>query len=310
MRITFVLLSSILLFSQILFSQDKLGELAVGEPEEKKIVVRSPDRAALVIVSEVADLEFESTRLIHEVRPRGASEWNLLVEPGRQIITVRAPGYQPVKTEVINLQAKRAYSLKITQVKAIPGKLIINTDPPDAEILINGAKIEAKTPFVLEEALPGRFNIEVMKEGYRSAFKGMDVKSNDVTQWDVELTQTAVKVQIELENKEVREVGILINGEPKGVAPGAIYLEPGTYQLVLQKPGYKFPEKVIEVNFGDEITLSEKLIPEKQPIYKKWWFYAGSAAVVATGAILITGGKSTAGPEPLTGNPPVFPGDE
>lgn len=304
-----VLFLGVYLLPGMLIAQDKLGELAVSEPEEKKIVVRSPDRAALVIVSEVADLSFESTRVIHDVRPRGASEWNLIVEPGRQIITIRAPGYQPVKTEVINLQAKRAYSLKITQVRAIPGKLLINTDPPDAEILINGAKIEAKTPFVLEEALPGRFNIEVIKEGYRSAFKSMEVASNQVTQWDVELTQTAVRVMIELENKEVREVGILINGAPMGVAPGAIYLEPGTYQLVLQKPGFKFPEKVIEIDFGDEIRLSEKLIAVNQPVYKKWWFYAGTAAVATTTAALLMSGNN-AGTEPLTADPPTFPGGQ
>lgn len=289
-------------------AQDKLGELAVSTPEEKPIVVRNPDHSALIVVSEVADLNFESTRVIHEVRPRGASEWQLLVEPGRQIITVRAPGYQPVKTEVINLEAKRAYSLKVTQVRAIPGTLFITSEPEDAEILLNGIKIEGKTPCRLEEVLPGRLNIEIQKEGYRPAYKTLDVKSKEVTEWSVELTQTAVKVYIDLKNKNVKEVGILVDGEPLGVAPGAILLEPGTYQLVLQKPGYKFPEKVIDVEFGpEEIKLSEKLIPIKQPIYKKWWFYAGSAAVVTTSALIISGGKSQPGQEPLSSSPPSFP---
>jgi len=291
----------------VLYAQEKLGELALSEPQEKKVIVRSADKAALIIVSEVADLQFESTRLIHAVRQRGASEWQLLVEPGRQILTIRAAGYQPVKSEVINIPVKRAFSIKVSQVRAIPGKLIINTEPAEADILINGAKIEAKTPFILEEALPGRFNIEVQKEGYRSAFKSLDVKSEETTNWDIELTQTAVRVQIELENDEVREVGVLINGEPKGLAPGAIFLEPGTYQLVLQKPGYDFPEKVIEIEFGpEEIKLSETLIPVDQPFYKQWWFYAGTAAAATTAAILFSG--DSAGDKSLTTDPPSFPG--
>jgi hypothetical protein len=297
----------LLLFCGILHGQDKLGELAVSPPEEKKIVVRSPDHSALIVVSEVADLQFESTRLIEKVIPRGASEWQLLLEPGRQIITVRAPGYQPVQTGVINLQAKRAYSLKVTQVKAIPGTLFITSEPDSAEILLNGVKIAGKTPFRLEQVLPGRMNIEVEKEGYRSALKTLEVKSQEVTEWHVELTQTAVKVHIELENKQVKDVGVVLDGEPRGLAPGAILLEPGTYQLVLQKPGYRFPEKVIEVNFGpEEITLSEKLIPLHQPFYKKWWFLTGSAALVTGSTALILGGGSNR--EPLTSEPPAFPG--
>lgn len=297
-----------MLIAGVTYGQERLGELAISAPEEKKVIVRSPDRSALIVVSEVSDLEFESTRVIHDIRPRGASEWQLVVEPGRQIITVRAPGYQPVKTDVINLETKRAYGLRVTQVRAIPGTLAITTDPPDAEILLNGVKIEGTTPFRLEQALPGKFNIEVRKEGFRPALKELDVRSNEITKWDVELTQTAVKVQIALENKEVREVGILIDGEPKGVAPGAILLEPGTYQLVLQKPGFRYPEKVIQIEFGPEqILLSEKLVSIKQPFYKSWWFLAGSAAVLTGTTAILVGGKSK-GNEPLTAEPPSFPG--
>jgi len=307
MKTKMILLLVFLISCGMLYGQEKLGELAISEPEERSIVVRSPDRAALIVVSEVADLEFESTRVIHAMHPRGASEWQLLVEPGRQIITVRAPGYQPVKTDVINLQVKRAYSLKVTQVKAIPGTLFITSDPDSAEIRLNGVKIDGKTPFHLDEVLPGRMNIQIEKEGYRSALKTLELQSNEITEWHVELTQTAVKVHIELENKEVKEVGIVVNGELKGLAPGAILLEPGTYQLVLQKPGYKFPEKVIEIEFGPEdIRLSEKLIPLHQPFYKKWWFIGGSAAILTGSAALILGGGK--GQEPLTGEPPSFPG--
>ncbi len=309
MKPQFASLSIFLLFTGLLYGQQKLGELAVSQPEEKRVIVRSPDRTALMVVSEVADLKFESTRTIHATRPRGASEWHLLVEPGRQIITIRAPGYQPVKTGVINLQAKRGYSLKVSQVRAIPGTLVITTEPEEAEIRLNGAKIDAKTPYRLVGALPGDFNVEVQKQGYRPAFKKLIVTSDQLTEWNVELTQTAVRVQIELKNKELKEVGILINGEPMGLAPGAIYLEPGSHQLALQKPGYRLFEKVVNIEFGpEEIRLSEKLVPLKQPIYKRWWFLTGSAVVLTGSAALLLGGGG--GREPLTGEPPVFPGGQ
>ncbi|MFB3114531.1 MAG: PEGA domain-containing protein [Nitrospirales bacterium] len=46
---------------------------------------------------------------------------------------------------------------------------------------------------------------------------------------------------------DATEVGILIDDEVVGVAPGAIYLEPGSYPLMLQKEEYTFTEKVIDI---------------------------------------------------------------
>ena len=68
----------IVLFSTLIGSvtgQEKLGELAVSEPELLNQVVRSLDRAVLQIVSEVPDLQFESTLQILEIRQPGISEW-------------------------------------------------------------------------------------------------------------------------------------------------------------------------------------------------------------------------------------------
>jgi hypothetical protein len=296
----------ILVYCSIAAAQVKIGEMTLSELEEVRGIIRNPEYSALIIVSEVPDLQFESTRVIHTINQKGASEWQLKVEPGRQIITIRAPGYQPSKTEVINLQARIIYRMKVDQVRAIPGTLVLNSDPPDAGVKINGVAIQGRTPLHLEGILPGLINVEIQKEQYRPVFSSLEVKSGEVSEWNVELSQSAVKVQIDLEDEDLTDVGVIINGEPKGTAPGIIYLEPGTYQLVLQKPGYEYPEKVININFDkDEIRLSEELIPLSQPIYKKWWFYAGTAAVV-TAAILISSGGTEEEP-PLSSSPPDFP---
>jgi len=173
-----------LLFSTLIGSvtgQEKLGELAVSEPELLNQVVRSLDRAVLQIVSEVPDLQFESTLQILEIRQPSTSEWQVFVEPGRQIITIRANGYQPVDTKVMTLQAKRAYGLKVTQVKPIPGTLVIKTVPDSASLRINGAPIDARTPFENDEALPGNYYVQITKQGYRPAEKTLRVESQKVT---------------------------------------------------------------------------------------------------------------------------------
>jgi hypothetical protein len=286
------------------WSQEKYGELTVSPPEELPMVVRSQDRSVLLIVSEIPDLSFESTRQIFDRRQRGANEWELYVEPDRQILTIRASGYQPVETGVIFLQPKRAYGLKVSQVKPIPGTLFIKTKPEGASLRIDGVLVEAKTPYRFEEVLPGRHYVQVFKEGYRAVEKALEVESKKVAEWEPELTQTAVRVQIDLENK-LDEVGILIDGEAKGVAPGAIYLEPGSYRLMLQKAGYTYTEKVIDIALGpEELRLSEKLEAIKRPFYRKWWFLSGTTAALAGSAAYFFGGKKTAKPpEPLASHP-------
>jgi len=304
MKKQFSFIVVLLLACTPVWSQEKYGELTVSLPETLNIVVRNEMQSALIVVSEVPDLQFESNRRIFEVRPRGASEWQILVEPGRQIFTIRGANYLPVKTEVINLRAKRAYRLKVSQVKPVPGTLFIKTKPEGASLRIDGVLVDAKTPYRFEEALPGRHYVQVFKEGYRAVEKTLLVESKKVAAWEPELTQTAVRVQIDLANK-LEEAGILINGEAKGVAPGAIYLEPGSYRLMLQKAGYAYAEKVIDIALGpEELRFSEKLDAIKKPFYRKWWFLSGTAGALAGSAVYFLGGKETTKPpEPLAGHP-------
>ncbi len=303
MKLRFVFSLVLLATCSSLFAQEKLGQLTVGDPEPLNEVVRRPDVSVLYVISEVPELKFENTLQIIAVQPRGASEWHVFLPPGRQRLTIRATGYQPIDTEVMNLEAKRAYGLKVSQVKPIPGTLFIKTQPDSANIRLNGAPINAKTPLQLDEALPGSYYVQLTKEGYRPVEKTLKVESRKVTEWQVELTQTAVRVQIDVKSK-VQDVGILIDGDTRGVAPGAIYLEPGSYQLLLQKKGYKYTPKVIEIALGpEEIKLEEKLEAIKRPFYSKWWFLTGTAAAATGSAVFLFGpGKSNPAP-PLAGNP-------
>ncbi|MFQ5824501.1 MAG: PEGA domain-containing protein [bacterium] len=304
MRALFTISFLNVLVCSLVIGQQKYGEISVSVPEELTTVVRSEDRSVLSIVSEVPALQFESTRQLFETRQISENEWQLFVEPGRQIITIRASGYLPVKTGVINLKAKRAYRLKVSQVRPVPGTLFIKTTPDSASLRINGVPVDAKTPYRTDEAPPGNYYVQILKEGYRSEEKTLTVESNKVSELEIELTQTALRVQIDIENN-LQEVGILIDEEAVGMAPGAIYLEPGSYRLMLQKPGYKYTEKVIDIELGpEEIHLVEKLEVIKKPFYSKWWFLTSSAAAIAGGTFFFIDSRGKAEPLP---EPPEFP---
>ena len=91
--------------------------MSLGKVAELATVVRRDSQAVLVVVSEIPNLQFESTRKIHETRQNDENEWHIFLQPDRQIITMRVAGYMPVKTEVTNFKVKRAYQLKVSQKK-------------------------------------------------------------------------------------------------------------------------------------------------------------------------------------------------
>lgn len=304
-KLSILLMLSTVGITQI-FAQQKYGEMSLSEIEEISIgVVRTEDLSVLVVVSEVPEMKFESNIGIPRVRQISESEWWVYLRSGRQIITIMSEGYLSVKTDVFNFQNKRAYEIKVSQVRPVPGQLFIKTLPDSANLRINGAPIDAVTPYRIEEAPPGSYYVQIIKQGYRQEEKTVTVESGTVTEWEVELVQTAVRVQIDIE-EDLQDVGIIIDGEAIGVAPGAIYLEPGSYQLQLQKPGYKHDEKVIEITLDqNEITLLEKLVKIKSPFYSKWWFLTGTAAAITGSAVFLLGsGGQAEGPLPV---PPNFP---
>lgn len=270
-----------------LFGQQKYGELSLSELEETTSIVRSENRSVLIAISEVPHLQFESTRQIFDIRRIAENEWHVLVEPGRQIITIRSSGFLPVTTDVINLKVKRAFRIRVAQVKAVPGTLYIKTSPSNAELRINGEPINTKTPYRADDVLPGSYYINISKEGYWPEEKTLIVKSNEITRWEVELVRSAIPVSIDIEN-DLKEVAVLIDGVAKGMAPCTIFLEPGIYRLILQKSGYNFLEKVINVTFDNKkIQLIEELTKLRKPFYTKWWFWTGSVAVASASALVL-----------------------
>ena len=178
MRSSFIIsLMCSLVCSQV-FGQG--NQLTVSEPEELTIVVRSENQAGLSIVSDVPGLEFESTRRIFNVRQINPNQWQLLVEPGRQMLTIRASGYLPVTTRMAFLQAQRVYRLRVSQIEAW-GTLIINTFPSGAGLRINGVLVGDRTPYQ-QDVAPGTYRVEITKEGYRSVERMFIVESNRDTQ--------------------------------------------------------------------------------------------------------------------------------
>jgi len=193
MRSRFVLgIISLLAYDQLWSQQVKMGELKISAleklPEEEYIVARQ-DTSVLIIFSEIPNLGFASNlepKL--EIRQNADTEWELYVKPGDQRLTIRANGYVAEETDVINLEAKCAYRLKVFVTKPIPGMFSIKTKPEGARLRINGAQINDLTPFRNDEAPPGRYFVQVSKDGYTTVDTTVFVVAQKDTLCELELT--------------------------------------------------------------------------------------------------------------------------
>jgi hypothetical protein len=292
------------LSSDTAFSQQKYGEMRVSDPEVTNVIVRSEDRSVLLIISEIPHLSFESTLQIFEIRQITANEWEVVVEPGRQFLIIRAENYLPVETKTTLIQPKRAYNLKVTQIRPVPGNILITSVPDSAAVRIRG-EVVGITPYVSDEIEPGEFKIEVEKAGYVTEDTTLTIESNRVTIWEANLSLRRVRVEISIEN-EIEEVAVFIDDDSIGYAPLETFLFPGNYQLTLKKRGYSDMEKVIDIPVGtEEDRFYSELLARKSAFYKKWWLVTGSLAAIAGGAFVLSAPKK-APAQPLP-EPPDLP---
>ncbi len=285
-------------------AQQKYGEMSVSIPEPANVIVRSDTHSVILVTSEIPNLSFESTLKIYEQRQKTDNEWELMIQPGRQYLTIRAQNYLYVETKTMLFEVKRAYHLKITQVKPVPGSLQITSNPDGAVVQIRG-ETKGITPFALDEIDPGAYKVEVKKPGYTPKDTTLFIESNELTTWNIFLPQRPVLVTIVIEGN-IEQVNVYIDADSIGVAPQEIPLMPGKYRLTLRKNGYDDIRKSIEIPLGRENMLFSETLFKRRPFYKSLWFLTGSAAAITGGAFFMLSKETPPKDLPL---PPDFPGN-
>jgi len=214
------------LFSHGLVAQEKYGELRIGELEEwQEGVVTKPEISVVRIVSEIPNLRFESTLTILDTISYLDNEWELYIEARTQTLTIRASGYLP-KEKLIFPKSKRAYKLQVFQVKPVPGTLFIETRPEGAKLRINGSPIDALTPFRNDEAPPGRYFVQILKDGYPPVDTAMTVKAKEVTECKVEL------IPLEPIKTPLLKKWWFLSGSAATLVGGIVYFTRGEKQTI------------------------------------------------------------------------------
>lgn len=177
------------------------------------------------------------------------------------------------------------------------------------------------------EVDPGDHVVTVRRSGYRDFSRRITAKEGEVTELGVLMEPTSGFVSVKV---DVAGARVLINGEDKGVAPlDNLMLPAGSYEIVVQREGFRPESQRIAVRAGKEYNVDVNLRPEaiaqadsprnpvltpsavsepspltqqpvaevsSRPLTSRWYFWAGVGAVVTAAAV---GTVMATQPQPL-----------
>ena len=166
------------------------------------------------------------------------------------------------------------------------------------------------------EVPPGEHTVVVRRPGYRDFSRRVTALEGEVTEVGVLLEAVAGFVSVKADVEGAR---VFINGEDKGTVPlEGLTLPPGSYEVVVQREGFRPETQRISVRVGKEYTVDVNLRPEavavasdqprapnltprvsepspltqepptvaaSTPLTQRWYFWAGVGAVVTAAAV-------------------------
>ncbi len=193
---------------------------------------------------------------------------------GTHRITFELAGYMP-ESRGVDVIAGQSKSIQAELAPAL-GTLNVTTTPPGAAILLDGKTTGAVTPAHMQVP-SGEHEVVLRKEGFRESAKKFRLAVGATFNFAPELVSESVPERESVLRKifkrripagkgavEVRsepeDAQVLVNGSAQ--AKRRFFLDPGSYQITLQRAGYKPLVKAITVQKGKTIEVAEKL--EKQ----------------------------------------------
>lgn len=199
--------------------------------------------------------------------------------PGTYRVTFSMPGYAP---ETRSIQVASGARLPVdVRLNPVKGFLTLSGSPAGAEVFINGRDTGKVTPiqFMVE---PGSQSIILRKSGYLDASTELKMVAGQSANYAPSLMAAGRTDNIQLVNGGVGKMfggngssqgkaRIEIKSEPKGAqvtvngtplqktTPLEIQVEPGSYDITIEKDGYKAVKENAIVGVDDRVKINKSL---------------------------------------------------
>jgi hypothetical protein len=218
-----------------------------------------------------------------EIEGRAGQQWKApgtvpALPPGTYKVTFSMPGFASETRSVqVGAGARTPVDVRLTAVK---GYVTVASKPAGAQVLINGKDTGKVTPveFMVE---PGSQNIVVRKQGYLDASTELKLVAGQSVNYAPSLmvagrtdnirivnggmgkmfggssSQGMARIEIKSEPKGAQ---VTINGTPlQKSTPVEIQVEPGSYDITIQKDGFKPVRESAIVGVDDRIKIDRPL---------------------------------------------------
>ncbi len=180
------------------------------------------------------------------------------LSPARYSLEVQKEGYQPVQT-ALQIKSGDAQDQKI-KLESLAKGIFISSQPPGADVFINGAKQSGQTPVTLPLA-PGQYNLVLRLQGYEPYAGPIQVKDNIQTQFPVVLNEKAAsRVAWAQVNSNPKGAEIIVDGASTGqFTPARVQVPAGTHTITLRLNGFQQAKKMFQVSEGGAVNIDESL---------------------------------------------------
>ncbi len=277
------LLCLLLLINGALHAQ--LREFSITEmPRPEVAVVQAngqfPDDALVLVYAAIEGLEFRSSlgAIDKQSYNAAASRYELLLKPVKQMLFVAKAGFIEAKISTLNPNPKDVYYFKVEEKKAeqladaLPGKLSINSDPPGADIYLNGFKVADKTPFTFE-LNSGTTKVKLKKKKYEDYDTTIVIQSTKTSILAAKLNSSFLFLNVA---SEPAGATVRINGVELGKTPLSKEidlsdkLQRGIKTLRIEADGYEV--------ISEQIAFT----PSTEPLERSFLFNKLKASFIIT----------------------------
>ena len=180
------------------------------------------------------------------------------LSPARYSLEVQKEGYQPVQT-ALQIKSGDAQDQKI-KLESLAKGIFISSQPPGADVFINGAKQSGQTPVTLPLA-PGQYNLVLRLQGYEPYAGPVQVKDNIQTQFPVVLTEKSMsRIAWAQVSSNPKGAEIIVDGASTGqFTPSRVQVPAGTHTITLRLNGFQQAKKMFQVSEGGTVNIDESL---------------------------------------------------
>lgn len=236
-------------------------ELVVEDRTPRKIdITLAPDSAKITVESVPPGANVSLNGVGRGVTPCEIDR----VPSGENEIELTLDTYLPYQQK-IKVQRGETPLIRVN-LKAMPAKLTIVTDPPGAKVTVNDRPLK-ETPATLEALDPGDYNVRVELRGHEPQTRAVTVKQGEHRTETFQLLRNSGTLEITTEPGGVR---IYVDGEMVGAtkaAGGDAISEPlkvdllpkGEHKLQLRKKGFFVLEKAFTIEENQTAALRETL---------------------------------------------------